>query len=61
MYSFDFLFTLYNRTLPPKNAAELQKHIKEYEEISKQIKKASMYMRRDEERGGAVRDDIYVI
>jgi hypothetical protein len=28
------------RTLPPKNAAELQKHIKEYEEISKQIKKA---------------------
>jgi hypothetical protein len=30
-----------NRTLPPKNAAELQKHIKEYEEISKQIKKAS--------------------
>lgn len=28
------------RTLPPKTAAELQKHIKEYEEISKQIKKA---------------------
>jgi len=28
------------RTLPPKRSAELQKHIKEYEEISKQIKKA---------------------
>lgn len=28
------------RTLPPKRANELQKHIKEYEEISKQIKKA---------------------
>lgn len=28
------------RTLPPKKTEELQKHIKEYEEISKQIKKA---------------------
>lgn len=28
------------RTLPPKSAAELQKHMKEYDEISKQIKKS---------------------
>lgn len=28
------------RTLPPKREKELQKHIREYEEISKQIKKA---------------------
>lgn len=38
------------RTLPPKSAAELQKHIKEYEEISKQIKKAMEKEAKDKQK-----------
>jgi len=38
------------RTLPPKNAAELQKHIKEYEEISKQIKKSMEKEAKDKQK-----------
>jgi len=38
------------KTLPPKNAVELQKHIKEYEEISKQIKKAMNQEAKDKQK-----------
>lgn len=43
------------RTLPPKRSSELQKHIKEYEEISKQIKKAMEKEAKDKEKKEALK------